>query len=296
MDYSDAPISYIERIREYYLALGYETPYEWACHKDVPFTPLTQPLADCRVALVTTAAPYKPGAGDQGPGAPYNGAAKFFEIYEMDAAVPPDLRISHIAYDRQHSSATDINSWFPLQQLHRLADEGAIKAVCDKFFGLPTNRSQRISTERDGPMLVNKIVASGADVCILAPNCPVCHQSVSLAACQLEAAGIVTVVLGCARDIVEKVGVPRLLFSDFPLGNCAGKPHDQQSQYDTMRQALALAELAFAPRTTVQSPQQWSESSDWKGDYCNIARLSEQEIARRRSEFDQQKQRAKAVR
>ncbi len=65
---------------------------------------------------------------------------------------------------------------------------------------------------------------------MLVPNCPVCHQTVSLVARHLEANGIPTVVMGCAKDIVEHAAVPRFLFSDFPLGNSAGKPHDEASQ------------------------------------------------------------------
>ena len=56
-------------------------PYRWAQYRDVPFTPLQKPLAESRVALVTTAAPYQPDKGDQGPGAPYNSAAKFYTVY-----------------------------------------------------------------------------------------------------------------------------------------------------------------------------------------------------------------------
>jgi hypothetical protein len=124
----------------------------------------------------------------------------------------------------------------------------------------------------------------------------VCHQTVSLAARHLEAAGIATVILGCAKDIVEYVGVPRLLFTDFPLGNPAGRPHDRQSQEFTLDLALRLLEAAPAPRTTVQSPLRWSDDPAWKLDYSNIARLSPEEIARRRAEFDRQKEVAKATR
>jgi D-proline reductase (dithiol) PrdB len=128
------------------------------------------------------------------------------------------------------------------------------------------------------------------------PNCPVCHQSVSLAARALEESGIATVVLGCAKDIVEHVGVPRLLFSDFPLGNAAGRPRDPQSQALTLELALRLLEQAPAARTTVQSPLVWSDSPGWKLDYCNIERLSAEEIRARRAEFDKAKDVAKAVR
>src|SRR3954464_6686436 len=102
--------------------------------------------------------------------------------------------------------------------------------------------------------------------------------------------------MGCAKDIVEYVGVPRFLFSDFPLGNPAGKPHDPESQAFTLELALRVLETAPAPRTTVQSPLRWSDNPDWKLDFSNIARLSPEEIARRRAEFDRQKEIAKTVR
>ena len=123
-----------------------------------------------------------------------------------------------------------------------------------------------------------------------------CHQTVSLAARLLEENGIATVVMGCAKDIVEFVGVPRLLFSDFPLGNAAGRPNDPQSQAFTLELALRLLESAPAARSTVQSPLRWSEDSSWKLDYSNIERLSAEEIQRRREEFDRQKEIAKDIR
>jgi D-proline reductase (dithiol) PrdB len=124
----------------------------------------------------------------------------------------------------------------------------------------------------------------------------VCHQTVSLAARYLERHGIPTVVMGCAKDIVEHVGVPRFLFSDFPLGNPAGRPHDPQSQAFTLELALRVLETAPGTRTTVQSPLIWSASPDWKLDFSNVAVLSPEEIARRRAEFDRQKEIAKGIR
>jgi hypothetical protein len=119
---------------------------------------------------------------------------------------------------------------------------------------------------------------------------------VSLAARHLEENGIATVVMGCAKDIVEFVGVPRFLFSDFPLGNAAGRPKDSQSQALTLELALRLLEAAPAPRTTVQSPLRWSANSSWKLDYSNIERLSPEEIRRRRKEFDRQKEISRDIR
>jgi hypothetical protein len=124
----------------------------------------------------------------------------------------------------------------------------------------------------------------------------VCHQTVSLAARHLEANGIPTVIMGCARDLVEYVGVPRFLFSDFPLGNAAGKPRDVASQDFTLELALRVLESAPGPRTTVQSPLRWSDEARWKLDFSNIEQMSPEEIARRRAEFDRAKEIAKGKR
>ena len=111
----------------------------------------------------------------------------------------------------------------------------------------------------------------------------------SLIARHLEENGIPTVIMGCAKDIVEYVGVPRFLFSDFPLGNAAGKPKDIESQARTMELALRVLEMAIGPRTTVQSPLRWTEDASWKLDFSNIEQLSEEELTRRKAEFDRNK-------
>ena len=108
----------------------------------------------------------------------------------------------------------------------------------------------------------------------------------SLVARHLEADGLPTVIMGCARDIVAQCGVARFLFSDFPLGNSAGKPFDVDSQAATLELALRVLETAPAPRTTVQSPQRWREDAAWKLDYNNLATLTPADIAERRKEFE----------
>jgi D-proline reductase (dithiol) PrdB len=292
----DVPIPYMARTRAYYQAIGYETPYRWAHYTEAPFQPLRKPLPRARVALVTTAAPFDPAKGDQGPGAKYNGGAKFYSVYDGDSAKPHDLRISHIAYDRAHTLAEDSGTWFPLPQLKRLAALGRIGEVAPRFFGAPTNRSHRVTLETDAPEILARCRADAVDAAVLVPNCPVCHQTVSLIARHLEANGISTVVMGCAKDIVEHAAVPRFLFSDFPLGNSAGRPHDPASQAFTLELALRVLESAPAPQSTVQSPLRWSADASWKRDYNNVAQMDPEELARRRREFDAQKEIARAIR
>jgi D-proline reductase (dithiol) PrdB len=167
---ADSPIPYIQRTRDYYLALGYGNPYRWAHFDDVPFTPLAKPLAEARLALITTAAPYQPEAGDQGPGAAYNAAAKFYSAYSAPTDSPPDLRISHLTYDRTHTTAADPNTWFPLAQLRLAVARGRLGALTTRFHGVPTNRSQRATVQSDAPEILRRCQEDGADVALLVPT------------------------------------------------------------------------------------------------------------------------------
>lgn len=166
----DVPIPYMQRTRDYYLALGYANPYRWAHFAEVPFTPLRTPLAQARMALITTAAPYQPGAGDQGPGAGYNAAAKFYGVYSESTDTVPDLRISHVGYDRVHTTAEDPNTWLPLRHLHEAVKAGRIGALTPRLHGAPTNRSQRATVETDAPELLRRCREDGADAAVLVPT------------------------------------------------------------------------------------------------------------------------------
>ena len=292
----NTPLGYMQRTREYYLGLGYDNPYQWANFTDVPFVPPVKPLAKMRVAIVTTAAPYQPDRGDQGPGAAYNASAKFFSVYQLPIDPVPDLRISHIAIDRTHTTAEDSGTYLPLAALKRAEKSGIIGSIAPHIYGFPTNRSQRTNIDRDAPQLVRMLHADKVDAIIAVPNCPVCHQSVSIAARAAEEAGIASVIMGCALDIVEYAGVPRFYFSDFPLGNSCGRPHDPASQDATLKGALDLLIQADTPRTSWHSPLGWRGKKNWKEDYSNIAKLSAAEIAKRRADFDNAKEDVKASR
>jgi hypothetical protein len=107
---------------------------------------------------------------------------------------------------------------------------------------------------------------------------------VSLVARVLEAAGIPTVVVGSARDIVEECGVARFLFSDFPLGNPCGVPYDRAMQREIMGHAVDLFESVRLPRTTVQTPHIWNETDeDWKARFARVDD-SNREALRRQGE------------
>ena len=116
-----------------------------------------------------------------------------------------------------------------------------------------------------------------------------------LVARHLEEAGVPTVVVGSARDIVEECGVARFLFSDFPLGNPCGVPYDREMQHAIVGHALDLLETARLPRTTVQTPYVWSlGDEDWKDRYARVDEASREALRRQGEARRAAQQRAEA--
>ena len=97
-----------------------------------------------------------------------------------------------------------------------------------------------------------------------------CHQTVGLVSRHLEANGIPTVIIGSALDVVEHCGVPRFVFTDFPLGNPCGHPWRADMQREVVATALGLLETANGPRTTVVSPFAWKDDPGWRERYGRV--------------------------
>lgn len=124
-------VSYIDKSREYYAAHGYERPYQWVAGDDVAFTPLTKPLSECRVGIVTTS------AIDRGNiDTPYTAPS---------SPVPAAMVTRHLSWHKTATNTDDVGSFLPLKRLHELAAEGTIGEVAPRFFGTPTIYSARIT-------------------------------------------------------------------------------------------------------------------------------------------------------
>ena len=167
--YYCAMLKYIERTRSFYGELGYK-PYSWITYNEIPFCHSTRPVNEQRVTLISTAAHLLANAGDQGPGADYNAQAKFFHVFTTPVAPTPDLRISHLSYDRKHCLADDPNTWLPIQALQRGEQTGLIGELSKEVIGLPTNRNQRVTVEQDCPEVVAHCQRLKTDVVLLVPS------------------------------------------------------------------------------------------------------------------------------
>ena len=102
-----------------------------------------------------------------------------------------------------------------------------------------------------------------------------------LTARHLEANGLPTVIIGSAIDIIEHCGVPRFLYTDFPLGNPCGVPYDHEMQLSIINQAIALFRSAYEANTTERTTYIWSEDNSWRDGYSKVDKSNREELAQR---------------
>ena len=157
-------VSYIDKSREFYAAHGYETPYRWARHAEVPFRPLKGPLSTLRVGVVTTSTP--PGdspdaAPDTRPAkAPYAAAAN---------PIPERLYTMDLSWDKEATHTRDVGSFVPLKPLADEVARGRVGGASPRFYGVPTEYSQRTTREHDAPAVLEFLRADGVEAAILVP-------------------------------------------------------------------------------------------------------------------------------
>ena len=91
-------------------------------------------------------------------------------MYSIPTASAPDLRISHVGYDRLHTTAEDINTYLPLARIKEAAAAGRIGSLGARVHGAPTNRSHRVTIETDVPEILSRCREDGVDAAVLVPS------------------------------------------------------------------------------------------------------------------------------
>ena len=155
-------VSYIDKSREYYQAHGYAQPYRWAAFDEVPFTALSKPLSECNVAVVTTSFLHH---HDSEFGAPATGK----QVYAQSVADAPDSMFTDdLSWDKQETHTDDTESFLPLAALAASAEDGRIGSLNHRFFGVPTEYSQR-RTGLDAEQVAQWCAQDSVDAVVLVP-------------------------------------------------------------------------------------------------------------------------------
>jgi D-proline reductase (dithiol) PrdB len=146
---------------------GSDPNFAWVIHDATPWSPLTKPLAQSTIALVSTCGLYR--LDTQAPFDAWNdlGDPSFREIH---VDTPRDrLRIAHSHYDHTQLAA-DLNVALPVDCFVRLVEQRALGRLYPwmySFMGyLP--QTHQLVTET-APAVARRLAADGVDAAFLTP-------------------------------------------------------------------------------------------------------------------------------
>lgn len=141
--------------------------FSWVDNDTTPWAPLTKPLAQATVALVSTCGAYR--IDTQTPFDAWNdlGDPSFRAIHSDTPA--ERLGIAHSHYDHKHSAA-DPNVTLPIRHFQQLAADGVIARLhpwAYSFMGyLPEPRQLLAQT---APQVARRLAGEGVDAAFLTP-------------------------------------------------------------------------------------------------------------------------------
>jgi D-proline reductase (dithiol) PrdB len=213
--------------------------YPFVINKRAPFVPLRRALSMLNLALISSAGAYLDGTE------PFDihsegGDVNFREIpIEIEAE---DLRFAARGYDPA-AVQQDFNVQLPLErlaefELNRII--GQLNPVFWSFCGFIPDAARLVDEML--PRLTERVKRYDVQAALLVPASRLCHQSVSLVARVLEQAGLPTMTLAVARDIVEDVRPPRAAYWGGEIGSVVGKPGWPEQQRRVLDEALRLIE------------------------------------------------------
>jgi hypothetical protein len=161
-------VRYIDKTSAYYVAQGYEKPYAWAKNDDVPWAPVTKPLAESHVGLLTTSelAIHYDEATEENPIVEEG----FRGIYSIPADTPTEKFYSRTqSFDWAATHLDDVNAYFPVDRMREAVASGRIGSMPDRLYGAYNNYSIRKVLTEEGPKALEYARNDGVDAVILVP-------------------------------------------------------------------------------------------------------------------------------
>ncbi|MBI1745246.1 MAG: hypothetical protein HYR55_01505 [Acidobacteria bacterium] len=236
---------------------------------DSPYSPLVKPLAEIRLALITTAGichdeqkPFTMGAlTDTLRRQRFRGRgdASYREITRETLSA--ELKITHNYYD--HTDADqDINCVFPIDCLSELASESFIGEIAPVNYSLMGYIPEPSTLEGSQNAIITGLKQQGIDAVLITPGDALSHHTAALLQREIERSGVPTVAVTVCRDITAAMKVSRAVALRFPIGNVFGHPFDDTMQFRILKAALQTLETAQKPGVIVDLPFEWLEEDE----------------------------------
>ncbi len=159
------PIAYVTQLNEFYRSQGFPA-YKWTVNDTAPLTPMTKPLRECRIAMLTS------GGVSRKPDPPFNPQARNdLRVDAVPRDTAADFFVIHDDYYNHADAERDINCIFPLERLRELAAEHVIGEVAPHHYSGFMGRTYIRSavTNEAAPALVRRLRDESVDAFVLVP-------------------------------------------------------------------------------------------------------------------------------
>lgn len=141
--------------------------YPWPSFEKSPWAPARKPLAECRIAVVTTGGLYRAGLDTPFDGKSSEGDWSFRSV---PATTPiQTLSIEHPHFAHEPAEA-DMNTIFPLDRLAELAAGGEIGEVAPTHYSIMGYCTRAADlAETTAPEIAQRLSAGAVDVALIVP-------------------------------------------------------------------------------------------------------------------------------
>ena len=134
-----------------------------------PWAPLRKPLAEAKIALVTSAGLHlredEPFIGD-----PKGGDASYRVI--PSTAKAADILQSHVSIGFDHTAIMrDLNVTLPMDRVRELVDKGIVGSLAQHYYSfMGALRNPKPLIEATGPEVASRLKDEGVDVVLITPT------------------------------------------------------------------------------------------------------------------------------
>ncbi len=144
-------------------------PYVDTSGEAIPWTPLAKPVAECKVALLSSGGFYHEGDEpfdlDRERREPLWGDPGFRELPR--SITQDEIRAAHLHYENSHAMR-DFNCMLPLGALEELLEEGRIGAISETHFSIMGYQPKvRTLIEETAPRVAERLHAQEVDLVLL---------------------------------------------------------------------------------------------------------------------------------
>jgi D-proline reductase (dithiol) PrdB len=240
---------------------------EWPMKRiePVPFTPVSRPLSEIKLGLVTTAGVYVEGQDegfdvDRERREPTWGDPSYREI-------PRSVERRGIGASHLHVNndpvRRDLNVVLPLDHAESAVAVGQLGALADTHYSLLGYQLDMTTWETEtAPRVAEGLVSQAVDAAVITPYCPDCCRTVALLARAIEAAGVASVVVTMMPVYAERLGLPRTLGVEHPYGQPVGPAENRERQREVFGAALEVLEQASRPGYIAESMWDWPDARE----------------------------------